>query len=77
MMRNLNVVSGPVVHIRFRGVSRDVELSAVGITAMSQEPAIRRALARFLVVSEAELTGHVIERHGSGNVTLRPEAVFG
>lgn len=77
MIRNLHVVTGPIVHIRFRGASRDIEAASVGITATSREPEIRLALARFLEVSEAALTGHVIERHASGNVTLRPEAVFG
>jgi hypothetical protein len=77
MNRRLNQNAGPLAHIRFRGLSRDVTLEALGVPAGSSDVEVRGALARFLEVSTAELAGHVLERHADGNVTLRPEAVFG
>jgi len=77
MIRNLNLATGPVAHIRFRGLSRNVPLENLGVRAVDRDADIFRALARYLEVAEGELSGHVLERHASGNVTLRPEAVFG
>lgn len=77
MARTLNTPLGPIAHIRFNGTSRDVELSALGVSVRDGDPEIRLALARFLEVTPRTLDGHVLERHATGNLTLRPEAVFG
>ena len=77
MIHNVNTRVGPFLHVRFRGLSRDVELATLQLNAHSPDAEVRRALARHLDVAEADLANHVIERHASGNVTLRPEAVFG
>ena len=76
-MRTLISPAGLSAHIRFRGASRDVAFARLGITPEPQESAVRSAIARFLEVDENALAGHVIERHSTGNLTLRPEAVFG
>jgi hypothetical protein len=67
----------PIAHIRFDGRSLDVPLSKLGVTDAGSEQEIRRALARHLEVSDERLRDHVIDWHESGNVTLRPQAVFG
>ena len=77
MIRKLNTVAGPVAHIRFRGTSRDVELASLGIEGAPRVNEVRAQIARWLEVAESELAGHVIEVHENGNVTVRPEAVFG
>lgn len=69
--------NSPVAHIRFNGSSRDVELSALGVSTRDGDADIRLALARFLEIPARSLDGHVLERHATGNLTLRPEAVFG
>lgn len=66
-----------VAHIRFDGRSLDVPLAELGITDAADDHAIRRALARHLEVPEEDLRDYVIDRHATGNITLRPEAVFG
>ena len=38
---------------------------------------IKRAVARSLETSEVRLHHYVIDRHETGNLTVRPEAVFG
>jgi hypothetical protein len=84
--RNLNhlynaatnaVEQGAVMHIRFAGNSRDVPFEALRVNHDSSDGAIRTAVASFLDVAESLLNNLVIERHPNGNMTLRPEAVFG
>jgi hypothetical protein len=66
-----------VAHIRFEGRSLDVPLSELDVGPRSHDGEIKRALARFLEVPEAKLRDYVIDRHETGNLTVRPEAVFG
>jgi hypothetical protein len=75
MTEKLN--GGAVVHIRFEGRSLDVPLGLLDVGALSTDEAIKRALARHLEVSEAKLRDYVVDRHETGNLTVRPEAVFG
>ena len=66
-----------VVHIRFEGQSRDIPLADLDVGPLSGDNVIKQALARFLEVPEAKLRDYVIDRHETGNLTVRPEAVFG
>jgi hypothetical protein len=66
-----------VVHIRFEGRSLDIPLSEMDLGRLSSDADIKRAVARHLDVAEARLRDHVIDRHETGNLTVRPEAVFG
>lgn len=66
-----------VLHVRALGRSRDISLDAIGVNPTSTDEAIRLAVANFMDVSVTELRGTIIERHENGNLTLRPEAVFG
>ena len=67
----------PVVHIRFEGRSIDVAQSDLDVGPASSDNEIKRALARYLEAPEAKLRDYVIDRHDTGNMTVRPEAVFG
>ena len=64
-------------HVRFAGRSLDVPLSALDLGPMSPDGQVRRSLARHLGVPESKLDPYVIDRHANGNLTVRPEAVFG
>ena len=66
-----------VVHIRFEGRSLDVPQGDLDIGSASSDNEIKRALARYLETPEAKLRDYVIDRHETGNMTVRPEAVFG
>jgi Pyruvate/2-oxoacid:ferredoxin oxidoreductase gamma subunit len=66
-----------VVHIRFEGRSLDIPQGDLDVGLASSDSEIKRALARYLEVSEAKLRDYVIDRHDTGNLTVRPEAVFG
>jgi len=66
-----------VVHIRFEGRSLDVPQGDLDIGSASSDNEIKRALARYLETPEAKLRDYVIDRHETGIMTVRPEAVFG
>ncbi len=65
------------VHIRFDGRSWDIPFRTLDIGDASSDTEVREALARYLDVSVRKLASYVVERHTSGNMTVRPEAVFG
>ncbi len=67
----------PVAHVRFEGRSFDVPLDRLRLAGGAADADVRRAVARALEVPEGRLAGHVIDRHENGNLTVRPEAVFG
>lgn len=66
-----------VIHLRFEGRSRDIALDLLDVGVGSSDSAVRAAVAAFLDVPANRLSGTVVERHENGNLTLRPEAVFG
>ena len=68
---------GPVLHVRYEGNSRDIALEILGIGMESADEAVRSAVAAFLDQPVAKLDRLVVERHANGNLTLRPEALFG
>lgn len=72
-----NVSSDPVLHLRFEGTSREIALDLLDIGTASSDAAVRTAVSAFLDVPVSKLNAYVVERHESGNLTMRPEAVFG
>jgi hypothetical protein len=66
-----------VVHIRFEGRSLDIPQSDLDVGSASSDNEIKRVLARHLEVAESRLRDYVVDRHDTGNLTVRPEAVFG
>jgi hypothetical protein len=66
-----------VVHIRFEGRSRDLFCRELDIGPMSTDAQVRQALANFFDVPVRKFRAYVVERHENGNMTVRPEAVFG
>ena len=65
------------VHIRYAGRSWDVTAGELGLAGGADAAAVKRAVARYLDVAPASLDAYVVEFHATGNITVRPEAVFG
>jgi hypothetical protein len=65
------------VHIRFDGRSWEVSAATLGLNEATDETTVKQAVAQYLDVSMEQLAPYVVEVHPSGNVTVRPEAVFG
>jgi hypothetical protein len=68
---------GAVLHVRFDGRSLDLPLGELNVGLRSDDREVKRALSRHLDVSEAALHDYTVDRHSTGNLTVRPEAVFG
>jgi hypothetical protein len=67
----------PVIHVRFEGRSWTIPASALATAAAAPDDEVKAALASYLDIALAALAPYVVERHANGNLTLRPEAVFG
>lgn len=66
-----------MVHIRFEGRSIDATEAQLGIAANMNEVAVKERVARHLDVSRDRLRAYVIDRRPSGDLIIRPEAVYG
>jgi len=55
----------------------DLRLADLDLGLASSDGEIRVAIAGYLEVIPQKLAFYIIERHPNGNITLRPEAVFG
>ena len=66
-----------VLRIRFEGRSFDIPLSDLDIGTLSNDAEIKRSFASYLGVVVRKLRDYVIDRHDTGNLTVRPHAVFG
>ena len=72
-----NMHNAALLHIRYEGRSYDVPLTDLDLGPLSTDDDVRTALANYLDISVRSLRRYVVERHASGNMTVRPEAVFG
>lgn len=66
-----------MVHIRFEGRSYDVAEEQLGITSQASDERVKAQVANFLDVKPNHLQSYVIDRRPSGNLVIRPEAVYG
>lgn len=69
--------NGLVLHIRFEGRSTDIPLGDLDIGRVTSDRDVKAAVARYLDVGVEKLAHYVVDRHDTGNLTIRPEAVFG
>jgi hypothetical protein len=70
-------LEAPLLHLRFEGRSLEILLSDLDVGSLSSDAQIKHALAAWLNVPEAKFRFYVVDRHDTGNLTVRPEAVFG
>ena len=66
-----------VLHVRYAGRSLDVPLVGLDLTSASPDREVKQRLAAYLETTPRSLEAYVLDRHANGNMTLRPEAVFG
>lgn len=66
-----------VVHVRFQGQSWDIAFGVLDVGDLSSDSDVRQALASYFNVPVVKFAPYVVERHANGNITVRPEAVFG
>lgn len=66
-----------MVHIRFEGRSLDITKTQLGITADMGDVAVKEQVSRHLDVKANRLSAYVVDRRPSGDLIIRPEAVYG
>jgi hypothetical protein len=66
-----------MVHIRFEGRSYDVQEMKIGVVAAMQDTQIFDQLAQHFDVNRARFDAYVVDRSPSGDLIIRPEAVYG
>jgi hypothetical protein len=77
MPRNVTHRGAAVIHVRFAGRSFDVPATQLNLGIGASDQQIKRVLAQYLEIEHGRLNDYVVDRHPNGNLTLRPEAVFG
>ena len=69
---------GTIAHPMYKDVrAADIPLSDLDVGTLSSDADIKRALAGYLEVPDVKFRDYTIDRHETGNLTVRPEAVFG
>ena len=66
-----------MVHIRFEGRSYDLAEDQLGIWAAMSDKAIQERLANHFDVKGDRFESYVLDRRPSGDLIVRPEAVYG
>jgi hypothetical protein len=66
-----------MVHIRFEGRSVDVTETQLGIATGMNDLAVKEHVARHLDVNSDRLSTYIVDRRPSGDLIVRPEAVYG
>jgi hypothetical protein len=69
--------STATLHVRFEGRSTDIPLGDLDIGLGSSNDDVKRAVAAYLDVPVDKFRQYTVDRHATGNLTVRPEAVFG
>ena len=69
--------NGAMLHIRFDGRSADIPLADLDIGRLTADDHVKLSVARYLNVPVQKFRHYVVDRHATGNLTIRPEAVFG
>ncbi len=66
-----------MVHIRFEGRSYDVAEQHLGIQVGMGDSTLKEQVARHLEIPVNRLDTYVVDHRPSGDVIVRPEAVYG
>ena len=66
-----------MVHIRFEGRSYDLAEDQLGIWVGMSDKAIQERLANHFDVKSDRFDSYVLDRRPSGDLIVRPEAVYG
>lgn len=66
-----------MVHIRFEGRSYDLTENQLGVTPGMSDMVVKERLAQHFDVGCDRLQPYVVDRRPSGDLVIRPEAVYG
>jgi hypothetical protein len=76
-MTEIIPMENPQLHIRYSGRSNDIPLSDLNLADHSTDADVLDAVSVYFKIPPGKLAAYVVERYKNGNITIRPEAVFG
>ena len=66
-----------MVHVRFEGRSYDYADGDLEVTTGMSDSEVKAQLARHFEVASERFAGYVVDRSPTGDLIVRPEAVYG
>jgi hypothetical protein len=66
-----------MIHIRFEGKSLDITETQLGISAGMNDGAVKERVSQHLDVNINRLSAYIVDHRSSGDLIIRPEAVYG
>lgn len=66
-----------MVHIRFEGRSYDILETQLGVATGMSDSAVKERVAQHFDLSHDRLASYIVDRRPSGDLIIRPEAVYG
>ena len=66
-----------MIHVRFEGRSYDFSEQQLALTSGMSDAEIKERLARQFEVGRERLNSYIVHRGPSGDLIIRPEAVYG
>ncbi|MEM7248259.1 MAG: hypothetical protein AAF533_23195 [Acidobacteriota bacterium] len=66
-----------MIHVRVAGRSYELSERKLGVSASMNDKELKARIARHLDLARGELADHFVDRTPTGNLVLRPEAVYG
>jgi hypothetical protein len=66
-----------MLHLRFEGRSYDIAEEQAQIKMGMNDRQIKQKLAQYFDIHEGRFSEYVIDRPASGDLIIRPEAVYG
>lgn len=66
-----------VIHVRFEGNSVEYTGDALALNGNSSNQEVLSTLARLMDVEASRFSDYVVDRRPSGDIVVRPEAVYG
>jgi hypothetical protein len=66
-----------IVHLRYNGSSREVNITELGVTNDSDDATILSSLAEHFDISLQQLQSDSIVDRGESGIVVRPKAVYG
>lgn len=66
-----------MIHVRYNGRSYDISRQNLRLNGNLSATAIKQAVAQYLEVGTNQLQEYVVDFRPSGDIIVRPEAVYG
>lgn len=66
-----------MIHVRFEGRSFDFRETQIGVVASMTDVQVFEQLAHHFDVAQNRFDAYVVDRTPTGDVIIRPEAVYG